>query len=158
MEANKHTMLRLLNSFTGLSDSYSIAELKQYLANEIKDEENARKEKDEEIIEKYNGVYLKKIDENSIFGQELELIYISKITSDSYTDRGNRTFELGGTRLSFSPMNVYKSEFKEGDVYSLFTEQELEEYEIITSEEYVEYEAKLKEFQNLIKSVNLKAD
>jgi serine phosphatase RsbU (regulator of sigma subunit) len=130
-------LLKILGEMP-LDDLMTIGELKIVLNKQIDDQKQQRIDEDNKIVSQFKGRYLKVNKDSKLFGDELEVIQIVDITPESYTTDWERTFQLSGSVICFSAM-INIREFRNGDVYSMFTETQLNEYTFITEDEFTSY-------------------
>jgi ribosomal protein S17E len=118
----------------------TVEELVNKYKDQLEIDKTIQENKEKLVIDKYKDIYLKKYnnDEDALFGEELEIIYIKDVTVSGFTDEYERTYLLNGNSLRFSHRNVYLRQFDDS-LYSLKTETELETYTVISKNEYDAY-------------------
>jgi hypothetical protein len=114
----------------------SVESLLEKFTCEITEKEKLEKEEEDKIVKEYSNSYFKCLEDEGMFGKNLEVLKIDSIKTSSFTDRWERTYQLKGTEIKFSKINVFLREFSTDDVYSLYTAKKLKNFTKITEEEY----------------------
>ena len=133
---------QLLRSFEKHADdtmlNMSLTDLIEKYNSELDDEQKKQDENDIKVANKYENKYLKIFPED-IFGKELKVIHITKLTPDGYDTDYNRIYEMSGTYISFCDTGRVYSNTYENDTQSTISVSELEQYTFISKDEYDAY-------------------
>lgn len=134
---------QLLRSFEKHADddmlNMTLTDLIEKYNKELDDEQKIQDKNDAKVANKYENKYLKIFPED-IFGKELKVIHITKLTPDGYDTDYNRLYEISGTYISFCDTGrVYSNTFENDTQSSTFSEAELEQYTFISKKEYDAY-------------------
>lgn len=143
-------MERLLHKLNQYPDNLTIAELKAQL-----DLESRKLELEEEKIvtsvkEKVEGKYFKFNDE-SIFGESLEVIYVDKVVSYERTSDWDLLYKIEGTNISFESRHLFYIERE-----SSYTEERFDSMVEITEIEYKTYYDKYLELHGILTNLSEK--
>jgi hypothetical protein len=137
------------NEFDGLSFSEVIIKI----TNEVKAFDDLVLKNENEVIDKFKNIYLKKFsEEGRFFGNELEVIYIKNLTPNSYNTDYKRCYLPTGVRLNFSSIGPSYREF-DTNSHSLLSHKELLEYDEITEDEFNTYLASYNRINGEMKKV-----
>ena len=144
-------MSRILEYIAKYDESLTIAQLKKSIELEQLSALKRETEEVNNIIVDFTDVYLKEIDEDSIFGKTLNIYYIKDFVKKERTDRWDLIYYFEGTKISFSKRDVSKRAFNPDLCGDSFNEKELRQMKIITKEEYNKYNW---EYEGIIKKLN----
>lgn len=133
----------LLRSFEKHADdamlNMPLKKLIEKYNSELDDEQKKQDEYDIKVANKYENKYLKIFPED-VFGKELKVINITKLTPDGYDIDYNRLYEMSGTYISFCDSGRVYSNTCENDIHSsTISDAELEQYKFISKDEYDAY-------------------
>lgn len=147
-------LINLLQN-SNIDENMTVKDLIERVSNNIKKYEANILEEDNVFIKKYTNVYLKCVDDDSVFGtKELTVMYIKSVKPESYTDTWDRTYAFEGDIYNFNnTMGVNHREFKPGHVNSSYTASKLKDYTVISEAEYLDYVAQYNQIYNALQNV-----
>jgi hypothetical protein len=126
-----------------------IKELEQKSVKELKEKEY----EDSLVIGKYTNVYLELLDDDGIYGKEVEVIHCKEISFQSYDTDFRRCYGIQGNKIVFSKRSINSWEMTPTDANNMKTLEELKLYKIIEKTDYEDYlnkHNKIKDMLNLI--------
>ena len=99
-------------------------------------------------------MYLKEIDEDSIFGRTLNVYHLKDLVREKKNDRWEFIYYFEVNIISFSKRDLNRRDFNPDRCGDSFSEKDLRQMKAITKEEYNkygwEYEQIIKKLQHLI--------
>jgi|688.fasta_scaffold529657_2 hypothetical protein len=131
----KRTLLNAINEIKSDLHGLSLSDIINQFTTDINEYDKDTIERENKVILDFTDVYLLGIEDNNVFGKEVELIHIKTLKVESYTTNWERTYILTGRRIVFHKGGFYSREF-DTSVYSMFTEKKLRGLTKITKEEY----------------------
>lgn len=129
----------LLDYLRKLDGSLSIGDLINKIEKEERDGKKELEKADKALIKRYTNVYLKKFDEETIFGPRLVLIKVDEMKSAGYNTDYKRLYSISGEQTSISERNTYSKSMDPGNVDNHFSLEKLGKFKIITKEEYKKF-------------------
>lgn len=102
---------------------------------------------------KYKDVYLREVDEDSIFGRTVNVYYIMRLEGTGMTDMWETFYHVSGNKLSFSPRNINFRGIDPQRADHAFTGKELDSMCVITKKEYNAYLKKYNKIAEELKSI-----
>lgn len=140
---SKQRLLDLLDNFK-VSDDLTISELKKEFSEDITTYKKEINKHEKKLLKDFKGSFLKRMSSDGLF-DSLDIIHISNIRYESYTENLDRVYHCSGDKISFSSNNLIHCNHNKLD--DLLTEKKLRSYEVITQSEYDEY---MVEYVNLM--------
>jgi hypothetical protein len=143
----------MLEQLKEYDDNLSVGQLKKKI---IADQEATRKEENttyERVKNDFSNTYLKRVNQESLFGKQLEVYHIDTITDKTRTEDWNFVFFVKGSRVSFSARDLNFTHIKGDRTYETFSEDSLNKMEKITQEEYQYYLNKYTEITSNLKTL-----
>lgn len=95
-------MSRILEYIAKYDESLTIAQLKKSIELEQLSALKRETEEVNNIIVNFTDVYLKEIDEDSIFGKTLNVYYLKDYVRSERCEDWSLTYYFDGTKISFS--------------------------------------------------------
>lgn len=149
----KRRILELVEKLDKGISKYSILEMSEIFQKEIDGHDKQVKEEEDKTIKEFKNIYLKVFtSDGGLFGDELEIFYITTIEPECYNTDYIRMYKCKGLRTSFNDLNVSKRGLG-GNVHDLKSEKELRGMTVIAKEEYDKYEEKYQSFKDLLKDI-----
>lgn len=124
---HKSRIVELLKKAPDDIKSMTVQEMLDKFENEIQEDNLKLEEHEKSVCDEFRGAYLCIKKDCNLFGSTTDYMFIKDIKPGSLTTEFNRTYELEGDIISFSPKFVNSRKFKPGDVYDSITESELRE-------------------------------
>lgn len=132
-------MSRVLEYIAKYDETLTVAQLKEV----IKLEQISAKQKETEEIntvkEDFTDIYLKEVDEHSLFGKTLNIYHLKNYVRSERTTDWNLIYYFEGNKVSFSKRDINNREFNPDRCGDSFGEQDLRQMKVITEVEYNKY-------------------
>ena len=146
-------MSRLIEKLKQYESSLTINEVIKKLENEEQDRIKIEEDEFKLVKELYKNVYLKRIDEKSIFGKKLEVFNILDVVKKSKTTDWENVYYVKATKISFSDRMVGIHDMNGEDANCSFSTKELSKMSQITENKYMEYLKEYNTITNRLKSL-----
>lgn len=131
--------MRILEHLKKYESSLTVAQLIEKIEADMLAEKTNEEAKFKEIKQKFKNVYLKEIDNDTIFGKTLKIYHVERIASKERNTDWEFIYNIRGSELCFAKRDLYIVEYNGKGRDESFTEKELNEMEIISEEEYLTY-------------------
>ena len=131
--------MRLLEKLREYDDSVTVGQLITKLKGEQELAEQEELELENYVKSEFESTYLKFIDEDSIYGRELNVIELKNFVRKERTEDWDFIYYFEGNKIKLSDRALYHREFNTkrcGDSFSL---KDLINMSKITKEEYLKY-------------------
>lgn len=146
-------MSRLIQRLEKYDKNLTVQELIERLQSEQDKVEQEEQGRIDSYRTKYKESYLKKIDEDSIFGKTLNVYYIMRLEGTGKNEDWETFYHISGNKLSFSPRDINFRGLDPQRVQDTFTEKQLDSMQVITKEEYKQHELKYYQITKELKSI-----
>jgi len=146
-------MIRLLKILEEYDKDLTICELVSKLKTEQIEKEQNKLDTINLYRNKYKNVYLREVDEDSIFGRTVNVYYIMRLEGTGMNDRWETFYHVSGNILSFSRRDINFRGLDPQRVDNTFTGKELDRMDIITKKEYNKYLKKYNKIVEELKSI-----
>ena len=113
--------------------------LKQQELNEI-----------EKVKSKFENTYLKVIDPNSVFGNQLQVYKLTDFVRSERTIDWDFIYYFNGTRICFSKSDIFKTDLNPNRTGNSFSIEDLNNMTVITEQDFQEYQ---NTYQNISKTL-----
>jgi hypothetical protein len=148
----KRTLLNAINEIKSDLHGLSLSDIINQFTTDINEYDKDTIERENKVILDFTDVYLLGIEDNNVFGKEVELIHIKTLKVESYTEGWERTYLLSGSRINFHKGGFYGRDF-DTSVYSMYTEKDLRNCIKITKEEFESYVEKFNKLTSIVDSI-----
>jgi hypothetical protein len=127
------------------------------LVQKIKADQAKAELKDQDKINsyrtKYKESYLKKIDEDSIFGKTINIYYIMRLEGTGKNTDWKTFYHVSGNKISFSSQNINFRGLDPQRVDDSFTAEKLDSMQVITKDEYLKYHEQYFQIQESLNKI-----
>lgn len=132
-------MSRLLEKLREYDDSVTVGQLITKLKEDQELAEQEDLELENYVKSKFENTYLKFIDDDSIYGKELNVIELKNFVRKERTTDWEFTYYFEGNRISVSDRSLYYIDFNPIRCGNSFSFKDLTNMSKITKEEYLKY-------------------
>lgn len=147
-------MSRILDYIAKYDENLTIAQLKKAIELEQVEVKEREIENTSCIKLDFTDVYLKEVDDDSLFGIKLNIYHLKNYIRNEKTIDYTLVYYFDGNVISFSGKDFNYRIFDGSRSYDSFSEKDLRQMQFITKEEYDkygwEYEQIIKKLQHLI--------
>lgn len=147
-------MSRILDYIAKYDENLTIAQLKKAIELEKISEKEVELEEINRVISSFTDVYVKEIDEESVFGRTLNVYHLKGLVRNIKTVDFTLVYYFDGNVISFSGKDINYRIFDGSRSYDNFSYKDLRQMQFITKEEYDkygwEYKQIIKKLQHLI--------
>jgi hypothetical protein len=140
--------MRILEQLNKYYENLTLFQVKTIILEEKQNEKQKEEKEFQEIKNKFNNTYIKKINNDRIFGKTIEIYQIEEITGRERTTDWIFIYSFKGNLISFSKKYINYNE----DFWS-FSKEELEEAEIISESQYNLYLKQYQEIENKLQNI-----
>lgn len=146
-------MSRILKKLKEYDNSVTVGELIQKLEQEEQISAEKELKEEENIKAKFENKYYKYLDEQSIFGVELEIYKFESLVRKERNTDWEFIYFFNGSKISFSERDVFMRDFNPDRSGNNFSAKDLEEMIEITEEQYNQYLEKYNRISDELKEI-----
>jgi hypothetical protein len=140
--------MRILEQLNKYDENLTLFQVKTIILEEKQNEKQKEENEFQEIKNKFNNTYIKKINNDRIFGKTIEIYQIEEITGRERTTDWIFIYSFKGNLISFSKKYINYDE----NFWS-FSKKELEQAEIINESQYNLYLNQYQEVENKFQNI-----
>ena len=140
--------MRILEQLSKYNENLTLFQVKTIILEEKQNEKQKEENEFQEIKNKFNNTYIKRINNDRIFGKTIEIYQIEEITGRERTTDWIFIYSFKGNLISFSKKYINYDE----NFWS-FSKKELEQAEIINESQYNLYLNQYQEVENKFQNI-----
>jgi hypothetical protein len=148
-------MSRILDYIEKYDENLTIAQLKKAIELEKISEKEVELEEINRVRSSFKDVYLKEIDEDSVFGRTLNIYHLKNYVRSERTEDWSLIYYFEGNRISFSKKDLNRKNFNPDRCGDSFDEKELTNMKIISEQEYLKYNLEYEQIVNKLEDLIL---
>lgn len=148
-------MSQILKFIAKYDENLTIAQLKKSIEESELVKQNEELREIDSIKNKFENSYLKHIDNESIFGKQLEVLQLKDYSRNERTTDWKFIYYFTGNKISFNKRGIFYNEFDVDRCGDSFSKQDLEKMTVISEKEYNTYLEKYNKIKSELERILL---
>lgn len=132
-------MSRLVETLGKYDSNLTVKQVLELIEQEQSELERKELEELEEIKSRFENKYVKFLEPNSVFGDQLQVYRLKDLVRSERTFDWDFVYYFNGTRISFSKNEIFKRDFNPSRTGNSFSVEDLNNMTVITEQEFNEY-------------------